>query len=337
VSGLEGVRPAPAPAGRDNPAIPVWFPAALLAICVIGAVLVLPSIGRDESVGAFYRGRLGGSSLYRLDVAFARLLPFFAGASIALALLQRRRPRTVTVSDATIERHERAEIGTHWLNAAGIGLGLLTAAWLLRWFGDPLSLVFTYTLHFVGAALTVAAVAYHLTYEGIAGGYGLVPRSWADLRNAVAEVVGYTGVYRDIPGAFGIRLPLSVRRFCQPILRRLKIAPDPAGKFLATEKVFSYTIWSVLVGLVVVTGLIKTLNYLYPLPGGLRHAATFVHDGSTIFLLVFLGFHVGALVLVPRNWPLLRSMFTSRISRAYVQEHLPLWRGGPGPGANDAG
>jgi thiosulfate reductase cytochrome b subunit len=337
VSALESVRAAPDPERRDARSLPVWIPAVLLAICVVGAVLVLPSIGRDESVGALYRGRLGGSSLYRLDVAFARLLPFFAGASIAVALLQRRRTRTVTVSSATTERHEPAEIATHWLNAAGIGLGLLTAAWLLRWFGDPLTLVLTYTLHFVGAALTVAAVAYHVTYEGVAGGYGLVPRSWADLRNAVAEAVSYTGVYRDIPGAFGIRLPLSIRRSCQPILRRLGIVPDPAGKFLATEKVFSYTIWALLVGLVVITGLIKTLNYLYPLPGGLRHAATLVHDGSTIFLLVFLAFHVGALVLVPRNWPLLRSMFTSRIARAYVREHLPLWRDGADSGANDAG
>jgi cytochrome b subunit of formate dehydrogenase len=51
-----------------------------------------------------------------------------------------------------------------------------------------------------------------------------------------------------------------------------------------------------------------------------------MHDGATIFLIVFLGIHVGALVLVPRNWPLLKSMVTTRISREYAQRHLPLWQ-----------
>jgi hypothetical protein len=28
---------------------------------------------------------------------------------------------------------------------------------------------------------------------------------------------------------------------------------------------------------------------------------------------------------VPRNWGLLKSMFTTRVSRAYAREHLPAW------------
>jgi len=43
------------------------------------------------------------------------------------------------------------------------------------------------------------------------------------------------------------------------------------------------------------------------------------------FLLIFLVIHVSALVLVPRNWPLLKSMVTTRISRDYAKQHLPLW------------
>jgi thiosulfate reductase cytochrome b subunit len=120
-------------------------------------------------------------------------------------------------------------------------------------------------------------------------------------------------------------LPPAIRRQLQSALRRFDIAPDPAGKYLATEKVISYPGWAILVGIVVVTGVIKAFHYLYTLPGWLRQAMTFLHDGATIFLIIFLALHVAALVLVPRNWALLKSMFTIRVSRGYAEERLPLW------------
>jgi hypothetical protein len=78
-------------------------------------------------------------------------------------------------------------------------------------------------------------------------------------------------------------------------------------------------------GTVAITGVIKTLRYAVSMPAGLLHWSTYLHDGATIFLIVLLALHVGALVLVPRNWPLLKSMFTTRVSRAYAKAHLPLW------------
>jgi len=306
--------------------LPRWLPAALLALAAVGIVAVLPSISRDQNAGDWYRGRLGGSLLYTIDTIFARLLPFLIAGGIALALLQRQRGRRKAPdAGASRRRHGWTEMATHWSNAAGLGLGLVTAVWLLRWFDNPLSLTTTYVLHFIGAGLMVAAVAHHLTYQLVDGGMGLIPRAWAEVKNAAAELVGYTGVYRGLRGAFGVQLPAPVRRPFQRVLRRANLVPEPAGKYLATEKVISYTIWAVLIAVVVLTGIIKTLRYLMPVPAGLRQFATFLHDGATIFLIVFLVIHVGALVLVPRNWPLLQSMFTSRISRAYAEKHLPRW------------
>lgn len=303
-----------------------WLPPIVLVVAALGAVAVPLSIGSDESARDWYRGRIGGSGLYTLDVGFARLLPFLIGAGIALALLQRgrHRARHAGTGDSR-RRHELTEVVTHWLNAVGIGLGLITAAWLLQWFGDPFSLETTYALHFLGSGLMLVAVAHHVTYQLVGGGTGLLPRSGADFKSAVAEVVGYTGVYRGLPGVFGIQLPPAVRRPVQRVLRRWGIVPDHAGKYLATEKVISYSIWALLIGIVVLTGIVKTLQYVIAMPAGLRQAATFLHDGATIFIIIFLVIHVGALVLVPRNWPLLKSMFTSRISRAYAKQHLPLW------------
>src|SRR5262245_56947047 len=143
---------------------------------------------------------------------------------------------------------------------------LISAMWLLRWFDNPFSLETTYVIHFIGAAMILVAVAHHLTYQIVGGGTGLLPRSGADVKNAAAEVVGYTGVYRGLPGAFNIQLPLSVRRPIQRVLRRLDLAPEPAGKYLATEKVISYTIWAVLIGIVLLTGIVKTVNYVVLMP-----------------------------------------------------------------------
>lgn len=303
-----------------------WLPALALLLTVLGVVLVPPFLAHDQGARSWYRGLLGGSGLYRLDVAFARLVPFMLAAGVAFALLVRglSRPHQLVVG-GSLRRHEWSEVITHWTNAAGIGLGLITAAWLKRWIGRPYSLETTYLLHFIGAGLTLVAVSYHLAFELAGGGAGLVPRRLADLKNALGEVISYTGVYRGLRGAFGVQLPLAIRRPLQKPLRALKIAPEPPGKYLATEKVLSYTIWTVLIGLIVLTGLVKSLHYVVAMPAGLRQAATFLHDGATLFILVFLCIHVAALVLVPRNWPLLGSMFTTRVSRAYAKRHLPGW------------
>ena len=128
-----------------------------------------------------------------------------------------------------------------------------------------------------------------------------------------------------MPGAFGIQLPQGLRRRLQPLLRRFNIVPDYNGKYLATEKVISYTGWATLVGVVVITGLIKSLHYVYGMPSWLRQWSSFLHDGAVYFFIAMLIVHVAALTLVPRNWALLRSMFTTRVSRKYAEEHLPLW------------
>ncbi len=303
-----------------------FLPAVILLAAVIGAVLVLPMVNSDQSSRTWYRGLIGGSGLYRLDTIFARLLPFIIGAAIAVALLERGRSRRHAVATGdSLRRHELSEVITHWGNAVGVGLCLITATWLRRWFGRPFSLETTYVLHFIGAGLIVAAVTHHITFQRVGGGTGLLPKRRADFKNAAAEIVGYTGVYRGMRGAFGIQMPAAVRRPVQKVLRKLNLVPDPDGKYLATEKVLSYSLWAILIGVVVITGVLKTMRYAVSLPAGLLHWATYLHDGATIFLIVLLALHVGALVLVPRNWPLLKSMFTTRVSRAYAKDHLPLW------------
>ena len=303
-----------------------WLPPLLLLLAVGGVVLVAPAVLDEEDARSWYDGTLGGSELYRLNVIFARLVPFLAGGAIALALIQRLgRPAGEAHTAEHLKRHGWTEVFTHWVNSIGVVLCLITALWLLDWFGNPVSLRTAYIVHFIGAGFTLAAVAHHVTYHLSGGSQGLLPRSRRDVKNAAAEAVSYTGVYRGLPGAFGIQLPVEARRKVQPLLRRFDLAPDHAGKYLATEKVISYSGWAIVVGAVVLTGLIKALHYVYGMPGWLLQGVTFVHDWATVLIIVMLALHLFALVLVPRNWPLLKSMFTTRISRSYAREHLPLW------------
>jgi cytochrome b subunit of formate dehydrogenase len=278
----------------------------------------------DSDSRDWYRGTVGGSDLYRLNVIFGRIVPLLAGAFIAIALMQRQMKTAREHHTATsLQRHGWTEVFTHWFNAAGVIICLVTAAWLLGWTDGP-SLETTLLIHFVGAGFMVAAVAHHLTYQ-LFGGHGLTRREKGDVKNAVAETVSYAGVYRGMPGAFGIQLPQRARRAVQPLLRRFNIVPDYNGKYLATEKVISYTGWATLVGVIIITGLIKSLHYVYGMPGWLRQWSSLLHDGALYFFIVMLIVHVAALTLVPRNWALLRSMFTTRVSRKYAEEHLPLW------------
>ncbi len=304
-----------------------WIPLALAAAAVLGIVGAAVSVAVDADASAWPGSGLGGSTLYTINVLFARLWPFLIALGVGVALWQRTRQRREAAPGpgVSVRRHEWTDIATHWTNAVGVGLALITAVWLLDWLDSPLSLEATYSLHLVGSGLTLAAVGHHLAFHGAGGGRGLIPRSWRDLKNALAELVSYTGVYRGLRGVFGLQLPGPIRRPAGRALRRLRLAPDPPEKFLATERVLSYPVWAILLAVVVVTGVVKAIHYVYALPEGLRDGLTFVHDGATLFLLIFLAIHVGALVLVPRNWPLLRSMITSRIARAYVRTNLPRW------------
>jgi hypothetical protein len=161
-------------------AIPRWLPPVLVVVALAGLLAAVGSLFLDGARREWYDGRLGGSTLYALSVAFARVLPFLVGLGIAIALLQRERGKRSAedrvVGDSVV-RHGRTEVVTHWVNAAGIGIALVTGAWMLRWFGNPFSIEVTYGLHFLGAGLTMGAVAHHVTYHIVGGGFGLIPRS----------------------------------------------------------------------------------------------------------------------------------------------------------------
>jgi cytochrome b subunit of formate dehydrogenase len=292
--------------------------------------------------------KLGGSDLYANAVLFVRAVPFLIGIGLAVGLLQAlgRRSRSEIVN-GQIRRHELSVVIMHWLIVVGMILLWFTAALMLpgvlfdlaeRLLGAdrlaelentlkvsrPVSLGTLYVLHYIGSAIVLFVAFNHLALHLVGGDRGLLPKK-GDTSQTLGIIIGYAGVFGPDGAAFKIPLPKGLRNSVANVLAAIGIKPEPAGKYLATERVVSYWPAAILTGVLLVTGVIKAIHYLYPIPGSWRQFLTIVHDLSGVVLLVWLVLHVAAVVLVPGHWPLLKSMFTTRIARNYVEEHHPVW------------
>jgi len=304
----------------------VAFTVALLIVGLVGLGAVPLAMERDAQGRDWQVGQVGGSMLFAYSVAFARVLPFAAGLGAGIGLLQRlRRKRRPALLNAQVQRHDSSAVIVHWLVAIGMILGTVSAALLLRWVPRFLPLESIYVLHFAASALVVLAVAHHLTYEGVGGGRALLVRSWSEVKSALAETFGYLGVFGREGAAFGLQLPSGLRRALVSLLKRRSIEVAPEGKFAATERVISYPGWAVLVGLLTLTGFVKALRYLYPVDGVVLQFTTWLHDALAIWVVVWLLIHIVPVLIIPANWPMLRSIFTGRVSRRYAQQRHPLW------------
>jgi cytochrome b subunit of formate dehydrogenase len=320
---------------------------------ILAAAAVFVSFNLEQNARDWVQftnaSRLGGSDIFANSVLFARAVPFLLALGIALGLLQAsiRRPRPEVVN-GQVRRHEWTDVITHWVMFGAMLVlwatallmlpGVLfdwaqtlvgpdrMAAWESTLKVDRIVQVSTlYGLHYVGAALAIVVAVAHLALHLVSGNRGLRPRS-GDFWDALAITFGYLGIYGPDGAAFGIRLPSGLRKPLANGLRSVGIAkPRPPDKYLSTERVVSYWPAVVLIGLLVVTGIIKAIHYLYPIPGGLRQLLTVVHDISGIVLLVWMVLHVAAVVVVPGHWPLLKSMFTARVPEEYVEAHHPVW------------
>ena len=255
--------------------------------------------------------------------------PFLIGLGILIGLFQARaaaRGGGDALLGEQVRRHDTATLLAHWFNAIGLLAGLVTGAMILRWTPPVLELRLIFIIHYVGAAFMLFAVFNHLARHGVSGGTGLIPKRLSVIRDLVGELLEYTGLFGPEGAALRLPIPKAIR---QPIAGYVKALlgykPHQHGKYLATEQILSYPPWAVLTTIMVVTGLIKLMKYIYPLPGALVALATSIHDLAAVAVGLMLVIHLLPLLLVPANWPLLLSMFRSTVSRKYVEARHPLW------------
>jgi len=259
----------------------------------------------------------------------ARAVPFLIALGIVVGIVQARaasRAAGDAILGDKVRRHDSGILLAHWTNAFGLIVSLVTGAMILRWTERVLELRLVFVLHYVGAALMLFAIFNHLARQGVSGGTDLLPKRFGVIRDLIGELLEYAGLFGPEGAALRIPWPKAIR---QPIARYVRAllgyTPSQHGKYLTTEKTLSYPPWASLVALVVVTGLIKVLKYIYVIPGPVIATTTAIHDLAAIAIGVMLVIHLLPLLFVPANWPLLLSMFKTTVPREYVEKRHPVW------------
>jgi cytochrome b subunit of formate dehydrogenase len=287
-----------------------WVP---LLVAGLAALVALAAIVLQASSGAQPWGQLLSDNF-----VFARSIPFTLGLGVAFGAFRAFGRRQATTQrrrgDGALRRFAPGTASMHWLTAVGFLLALVTGTWQylkgLLAVESPVDMPLVYRGHYIGATLLLFATAHFLTYWGMDGRRPLaVPAGQRirHLRGATHELP------KPIGGAIGALLGLDMRR-----------QPPPVGEFTYYEKTVSFPLWVVLLAAIVVTGILKAMRYVYPIPGDVLWWVSAVHVGAMVALAAKLLDHL-RYVLAPSRWPLLVASFTTWVSQAYVARRHPAW------------
>jgi cytochrome b subunit of formate dehydrogenase len=206
-----------------------------------------------------------------------------------------------------VVRHGWIELAGHWAIALSGLLLLLSGLFELPmaarykitaipgfgWSGD---FIISLYIHYVASVVFIAAAFFHLAYHGLLNDRGLLPRK-GDLKASIDVIKTFFGMGEE----------------------------PPFDKYLPEQRL-AYLGTAVIIGVLVLTGLIKTYKNVYA--PDLSHAvvfwATTLHNlFFVLFILVFVG-HIGAILLKP-NRPMIRGIFTGAVRLDYAKHRHPLW------------
>ncbi|MBI4581253.1 MAG: cytochrome b/b6 domain-containing protein [Planctomycetes bacterium] len=283
-------------------------------VLVVGLVLV--AIGGAWIVLQHSSGAQPWGPLLSDNVLFAKSLPFLIGLGILLGLAQALGGNGFR-AERRGERVRRFSVATalsHWTMTLGFLLAFATGLTeYLKGVLDvppPLPSYILYRVHYIGASLVVLTASSLATSWLLSGDRRLLPdlkRFARELRGLAAELPRPLGSV--VAGFFG----LSMRRPAPPV-----------GQFTSYERLVSFPIWVVLVGLIVLTGLVKAMRYLFPIPGELVSVASVVHVATMVMLAAKLLDHL-RYVLSPSRWPLFVAMVTTWMGVKYARARHPGW------------
>ena len=246
------------------------------------------------------------------NLIFAKAIPFALGLGVLVGALRRTTGPASQSRSGQIRRFSPGTAIGHWINATGFFLALGTGSWqYLRGVVDrdaPVPLYLFYRVHFIGATLILFSAANFLTYWALGRDTPLLIPHGQWIRHL-------RGMAHELPGAPRILmsdvLGLDMRR-----------TPPPVEQFTFYEKAFSFPVWLFAIALITVTGVIKAMRYVYPVPGGLLYWSSALHVAAMVLIAIKLLDHMR---YVFARWPLLAAMCTTWIGERYVQTRHPGW------------
>jgi hypothetical protein len=248
---------------------------------------------------------------------FARSLPFTIGLAIALGFWRasgwhwgpERRE-----ADQAVRRFAPSTIWLHALAAIALVTLIATGGWQylkgLLSADSPIDMGTVYRVHYIAASVLIFVTVTCVTDWLLRGeksltiGKGQFIRSMRGLAHELPKPLGAT---------LGYALGLDLRR-----------SPPHTEQFTYYERAVSFPLWELSVGLIILTGVIKAMRYIYPVPGDLLFWISGIHVGAGVLLGLKLLDHL-RYVLAPSRWPLMVSMASGWIPVAYVQRFHGGW------------
>jgi cytochrome b subunit of formate dehydrogenase len=252
------------------------------------------------------------------NMVFAKAIPFILGLGVVIGTAAGLAPGVGRVerrdADGAVRRFSALTVAMHWIAAVGFLLALATGAWqYLKGILDveaPVFMPYVYRVHYIGAALLLLAISTMVTYWLVAGVGGLLPPKGQRIRHL-------RGLAHELPrplgGTLAALLGLNMRR-----------QRPPTEQFTYYETTISFPTWIVLLGLVSLTGVLKAMRYVYPIPGDVIWWASTLHVAGMVLLAAKTLDHL-RYVFAPSRWSMLTSMASGWMSARAVQERHPAW------------
>jgi len=282
---------------------------------VLLAGVILFVVGIGASYAEWGSGGQPWGQLLTDNFLFARSLPFTIGLGIAVGFWRASGWRWGTEQKG--QQLRRFAPSTVWLHAlAGIALVALiaTGGWQylkgLLAADSPIYMGTVYRVHYLAGTLLIFVTVAFLTDWLLRGersltiGNGQFIRSMRGLAHELPKPLGTI---------IGYTLGLDLRR-----------APPHTEEFTYYERTISFPLWELSVGLIILTGVIKAMRYVYPIPGDLLYWVSAVHVGAGVLLGLKLLDHL-RYVLAPSRWPLMAAIATGWIPIRYVERFHPGW------------
>jgi formate dehydrogenase subunit gamma len=224
----------------------------------------------------------------------------FAGI-LAAGVTKRQDPR---VEGDRVLRHDGAAIVEHWthgvatavLLVSGIALGVLFVPALL---GSGTPVLAAMNVHFAAAVVFLFGTFYY-------GANTMLALNRLREHLPTKDAVEYTKRH------YG--LLLGFKKFTMP----------PERKYFESEKM-AYVPAAAATITIILTGFMKVIAHSLDLPDRLMSVVTPAHDVATIVMVAFILPHIFFAAVLPSSWPILRSMFTGRVSLDYAKHEHAGW------------
>jgi len=279
---------------------------------LVAAGLVLTAVGVFAVLGQSTSGAQPWSDELSDNFVFIKVLPFVLGFGVAVGLLMARTYGAKVRSDGAIRRWSPGTVFGHWVLTIGFVLALPTGMW--QYLGGildvhlPIPLYLIYRVHYIGAAIVVFAIAAFLSYLWMTGDRSLL--------------VGRGHLGHHLLG-LAYELPPRIRAPYAKLLRvDLSQPRPPTGQFTFYEKVIEFPSWTVLLALITVTGLIKAVRFVLPVPGLVLFIASTLHVAAMVGIVIKLLDHLR--YTFPR-WPLMGAITTTWVNERYARLRHPGW------------